>query len=39
MNQTLKLIGGVLAVTGAISVIGATGMAFMHYSIMGGFGC
>lgn len=39
MNQTLKVIVGVLAVIGAIAVMGATGMAFMHYSIMGGFGC
>jgi uncharacterized membrane protein len=39
MNPVLKVIVGVLAVIGAISVIAAAGMAFMHYSMMGGFGC
>lgn len=39
MNPAFKVIAGVLAVIGAISVIGAAGMAFMHYSTMSGFGC
>lgn len=39
MNPVLKVAVGVLAVVGAISLVGATGMAVMHYSIMGGFGC
>lgn len=39
MNPVLKLLVGVLAVIGALSVIVAAGMAFMHFSMMGGFGC
>lgn len=39
MNPVLKVIVGVLAVIGGLSVIAATGMTFMHFSMMGGFGC
>lgn len=39
MNPALKVVVGVLAVIGALSVIAAAGMAFMHFSMMGGFGC
>lgn len=39
MNPVLKMIVGVLAVIGGLSLIAATGMAFMHYSMMGDFGC
>lgn len=39
MNPVLQVAVGVLAVIGAVSVIGAAGMAFMHFSVMGGFGC
>lgn len=39
MDPVLKVVAGVLAAIGALSVIGAAGMAFMHFSMMGGFGC
>jgi hypothetical protein len=39
MSPVLKVVIGVLAVIGALSVIAAAGMAFMHLSVMGGFGC
>lgn len=39
MNPVLKVIVGVLAVIGALSLIAGTGMAFMHSSMVGGFGC
>lgn len=39
MNPVLKVVIGVLAVIGAISLLSVTGMGFMHYSMMDGFGC
>lgn len=39
MNTALKVAIGVLAGIGAIAVVGAAAMAFMHASMMGGFGC
>lgn len=39
MSPVFKVVVGVLAVIGAVSVLAAAGMAFMHFSLMGGFGC
>ena len=39
MNPVVKMAVCVLAVIGALAVIAAAGMSFMHFSMMGGFGC
>lgn len=36
MNPILKVTVGVLAVIGALALIAGGGMAFMHFSMMGG---
>jgi hypothetical protein len=38
-NPVLRAAIIVLAVVGAISVLSVAGMALMHGSMMGGFGC
>lgn len=39
MNTPLKIIVGVLAAIGALAIVAAAVMAFMHFSMMGRFGC
>ena len=39
MNTPAKILVGVLAALGALAIAAAAMMAFMHYSMMGGFGC
>lgn len=39
MNTPVKIIVGVLAAMGALSIAAAAVMAFMHFSMMGRFGC
>lgn len=39
MNTGHKVVIGVLAVIGALTVIAAAGMALMHFPMMGSFGC
>lgn len=38
-NPMLRVVVIVLAVIGAIAVLAVAGMALMHGSTMGGFGC
>lgn len=39
MNTPVKILVGVLAGIGALSIAAAAVMAFMHFSMMGRFGC
>jgi len=39
MNTPAKIVVGVLAAIGALSIAAAALMALMHYSMMGGLGC
>lgn len=39
MNTPVKILVGVLAAIGALAIVAAAMMAFMHHSMMGGFGC
>lgn len=39
MNTPAKILLGVLAAIGALAIAAAALMAFMHYSMMGSFGC
>ena len=39
MNTPVKIIVGALAAIGGLAIVAAAAMTFMHFSMMGRFGC